>query len=132
MEGYTLSRDQLIKLVNAYLAAYNAQDSDGCARTFTPDGALFSPFGPPARGRAAIVATHSEWFAEDEEDKRLEVLEFHENGESGHCLLGWSAQVPDESEASGYRKESGVSLCVLTLVGGEVLINRLALVPDAA
>ena len=126
-----MSKDQLLKLVDAYLAAYSAQDSEGCARAFTPDGALFSPFGPPAKGRAAIAATHSEWFAEDEEDKRLEVLEFHENGESGHCLLGWSARVPDKNETSGFRTEGGVSLCVLALKGNEVLFSRLALVPDA-
>ena len=110
MEGKTLSIDQLMQSVNAYLLAYSAQDSDGCARTFTTDGALFSPYGPPARGRKSIAATHLEWFGENEEDKRLEVLEFNENGESGHCVLGWSARVPDANEASGFRTVSGVSL----------------------
>jgi ketosteroid isomerase-like protein len=132
VEGETLSKDQLMQLVNAYLVAYSAKDSDGCARTFTPDGALFSPYGPPARGRKAIAATHLEWFDENEEDKHLEVLEFNENGESGSCLLGWSARVPDANGARGFRTVSGVSLCVLTLTGNEVLFSRLALVPDAA
>ena len=127
-----MTKEQLMQSVNAYMAAYSAKDSNGCARIFTSDGALFSPYGPPARGREAIAATHLEWFAENEEDKRLEVLEFHENGESGSCLLGWSARFPDANEASGFRTESGVSLCVLTLTDNKVLFSRLALVPDAA
>ena len=83
-----MSKGQLIELVDAYLVAYRAQDADGCARTFTEDGALFSPYGPPARGRAAIAATHMEWFTEVEEGKRLEVLEFNRDGASGYCWAG--------------------------------------------
>ena len=126
-----MSIDRLKMLVDAYLTAYIAQDPDGCARTFTPEGALFSPFGPAARGRAAIAATHAEWFTEVEEDKHLEVLEFHENGENGHCLLGWSSRVPDESDANGFRIERGISLSVLIITDRGVLFDRMALVPDA-
>jgi ketosteroid isomerase-like protein len=126
-----MSKEKLLKLVSSYLLAYSTQDSEGCSRAFTLDGALFSPYGPPARGRQAIAATHSEWFAEEEEDKRLEVLEFHQIGDSAHCLLGWSARVPNENEENGFSVASGVSLCVLTVEGDEVLFNRLALVPDA-
>jgi ketosteroid isomerase-like protein len=118
-------------VVGEYLRAYIAQDADGCARTFTPDGALFSPFGPPAIGRAAIAATHSDWFALEESDKRLEIQEFYESGESGHCLLRWSARIPDGGEASGFCVARGMSLAVLKLTGGEILFSRMALVPDA-
>ena len=124
-----MSKEILLNLVSSYFSAYSTQDSEGCSRAFTADGALFSPYGPPARGRQAIAATHSEWFAEKEEDKRLEVLEFHQIGDSAHCLLGWSARVPNEE--NGFSVASGVSLCVLTVEGDEVLFNRLALVPDA-
>lgn len=124
-----MSKEKLLKLISSYLSAYSKQDSEGCSRAFTPDGALFSPYGPPARGRQAIAATHSEWFAEEEEDKHLEVLEFHQIGDSAHCLLGWSARVPNEE--GGFSVASGVSLCILTVEGDEVLFNRLALVPDA-
>ena len=120
-----------MKLVDAYLAAYRAQDADGCARAFTMDSALFSPFGPPARGRAAIAKAHSEWFTFQEEDKRLEVSEFCENGKSGHCLLSWSGRVPNKEEPSGFSTESGLSLCVLKLTDDEILFHRLALVPDS-
>jgi ketosteroid isomerase-like protein len=120
--------DRLTRLVSGYLEAYAARDSDACARCFTPEGALFSPFGPPAEGRAAIAATHGEWFASKEEDKRLEVLECHMEGALGHCVLHWSGRVPDEE--SGHRLESGYSLCVLKATEGGLLFHRLALVPD--
>ena len=126
-----MSKDDLMKLVRSYLAAYSARDARSCSRAFTQDGALFSPYGPPARGHEAIATTHSEWFAENEEDKCLDVLEFHQTGDSGHCLLGWSARIPDENEAGGFRVASGVSLCVLAVEGDAVLFRRLALVPDA-
>ena len=125
-----MSKDHLVELIGTYLAAYRAQDADGCARAFTVDGALLSPFGPPARGREAIATTHSEWFTLPEEDKRLEVVEFHDNGESGHCLLRWSARVPNKDDPSGFTTESGLSLCVLTAPGDEMLFHRLALIPD--
>ena len=125
-----MTQDDLEALAAAYLSAYIAQDAEGCARTFTKEGALFSPFGPEARGRPAVAATHSEWFAEKEEDKRLEVVEFSGNGTSGHCLLAWSARVPDETEAGATRRVGGVSLCVLKMTGEGLLFDRLALVPD--
>ena len=125
-----MSKEKLMNLVGSYLSAYSTQDSEGCARAFTPNGVLFSPYGPPARGRQAIAETHSEWFAEEEDDKCLEVLEFHQAGDSGHCLLGWSARVPDENEENGFKVASGVSLCILTVEDDEILFNRLALVPN--
>lgn len=126
-----MSKEKLLKLVSSYLSAYSTQDSEGCSRAFTTDGALFSPYGPHARGRKAIAAIHLEWFAEKEEDKCLEVLEFHQIEDSAHCLLGWSARVPNKNEEAGFSIARGVSLCVLTVEGDEVLFNRLALVPDA-
>ncbi|MFT4729043.1 MAG: ketosteroid isomerase-like protein [Granulosicoccus sp.] len=130
LENNTMSKEKLLKLVSSYLSAYSRQDSEGCSQAFTPYGALFSPYGPQARGRKAIAATHLEWFVEKEEDKCIEVLEFHQIGDSAHCLLGWSARVPNENEETGFNVARGVSLCVLTEEGDEVLFHRLALVPD--
>ena len=127
-----MANAQLTGLVNSYLAAYSTQDAEGCARAFTVDGALISPFGPPARGRAAIAATYSDWFTVPEQDKRLDILEFQRQGNMGFCLLAWSARVPDEGRADATRVESGLSLCVLDVRGGEMLFSRLALVPDPA
>lgn len=123
-------KDKLQALVDAYLAAYQNEDADGCALMFTPDGVLYSPFGPPVTGRAAIAAEHREWFTEREEDKRLEVVEYQRKGEGGHCVLGWSANVPDDQGPGGKRTTSGVSLCVLVHGDDDVLVSRLALVPD--
>ena len=126
-----MSKDKLLQLVTAYLEAYSQKDADGCARAFTSDGASFSPYGPPATGRQAIADTHKKWFEEPEEDKQIEVLEFELEGESGFCLLRWSAKVPDETDASGYSITAGVSLCVLKLEENELLFSRLALVPES-
>lgn len=127
-----MPEDRLAELVQAYLVAYLAKDAAGCAACFTPGGALFSPFGPPARGHAAIAATHGAWFEEEEQDKRLDILEYHLEGALGHCLLRWSALVPDEKAVSGHRPESGFSLCVLKATDNGLLFERLALVPDPA
>lgn len=127
-----VSMEGLVKLLDGYLAAYIAQDADGCASIFTPDAALISPFGQPARGRAAIAATHMEWFAENEQDKRIDVLEFHQHGAIGHCLLSWAARVPDEGTPGKLHDASGLSLGVLSFSDDGVLFSRMALVPDPA
>jgi len=125
-----MSQDQLQTMLDKYLAAYSDQDAVGCAATFTPDGALFSPFGPSVKGRDAIANAHREWFKANEQNKQFNVMEFHQTGELGHCLLSWSAQVPVESRTGEYTNESGISLCILDFSSGEALISRLALVPD--
>ena len=127
-----MSKDELVTLIRAYLEAYRAQDAEGCARAFATDGALYSPFDPPAQGREAIASTHSQWWTVREEDKRLELMEFHDHGESGHCLLRWSARVAQDGAPNEFKTESGLSLCVLTTAGGQVLFHRLALIPDPA
>ena len=71
-----MSKDQLNRLIDGYLTAYAACDAQGCAAIFTADGALYSPYGPPAHGHAEIAATHVKWFAENEEDKTIEVTEY--------------------------------------------------------
>ncbi|MEM7193338.1 MAG: hypothetical protein AAF402_00215 [Pseudomonadota bacterium] len=126
-----MSEHKLQQLISHYLSAYKALDSKGCAEAFTADGALFSPYGPPARGRQAIADTHTEWFAEPEEDKTLEVLEYNENEHGGYCLLGWSARVPVEGSEDKFSIASGVSLCVLSGDENELRFTRLALVPDS-
>ncbi|MEM8651737.1 MAG: hypothetical protein AAGF54_14480 [Pseudomonadota bacterium] len=125
-----MSKEGLTKLIDQYLSAYSEKDAAGCAKAFTSDGALYSPYGPPAKGSQAIAETHMEWFADPEEDKKLEMLEFQQFGESGYCLLGWSAKVPNQDTDDGYEIASGKSLCILSIQKDEVLFRRLALIPD--
>ena len=126
-----MSVEGLTELIDQYLSAYSEKDAEGCAKAFMPDGALYSPYGPPAIGSLAIADTHLEWFADPEEDKKLDLLEFQQFGESGYCLLGWSARVPDENTENGSNIASGKSLCILSIQDNKVLFKRLALVPDA-
>ena len=51
-------RDDLQSLFNIYVAAYQAGDAAACAAIFAINGELYSPYAPPARGRAAIEALH--------------------------------------------------------------------------
>ena len=46
--------DEFKTLYDTYVACYRAQDAAGCAAVFAAEAELFSPFGPPAIGRAAI------------------------------------------------------------------------------
>ena len=126
-----MSQSQLQTMLDKYLAAYSDHDAVRCAATFAPDGALFSPFGQPVKGRDAIADEHREWFKANEQNKQFGILEFQQSGELGHCLLSWSAQVPNDSSAGEFINESGISLCILDFSSGEALISRLALVPDA-
>jgi ketosteroid isomerase-like protein len=54
-----------------------------CAAIFTDDIEAFSPYAPPARGRAAIEALHSEWVKIGGEDKELRVVEAGVSGDLG-------------------------------------------------
>jgi ketosteroid isomerase-like protein len=55
-----LIREELQNL-DTMATAYRAGDAAACAAMFVPDGELYSPYAPPARGRAAIEALHHIW-----------------------------------------------------------------------
>lgn len=108
---------EIQSLMDIYLKAYRARDAAGCASVYVPDCALYSPFGPPAIGRAALRATHEEWFAEEEENKALKVLEAHSDGALAYCLAEYSADVRD---VNGHvQRESGANLSILVRQNGE-------------
>ena len=96
-------KDDCQKLLDRYLACYRAGDAEGCAAVFTEDAQMFSPFGPPALGRAAIASQHVDWVREGAEDKQVTVLDAGANGDLGWCLASFS------EGATG----AGVSLNVL-------------------
>ncbi|SMX38400.1 YybH family protein [Maliponia aquimaris] len=92
-------------LIDLYVAAYRVGDAEGCAALFTADAELYSPFGPPARGRQAIAETHAEWTSEGAGTgaKTMTVLSAGRSGDMAWCLVGFA-----EGAAGG-----GVSLNVL-------------------
>ena len=97
-------RDELQTLWDAYTAAYRAGDAAGCAAVFVPDGAVYSPYSPPAHGRPAIEVLHREWTQVAGGEKQLTVLDA---GSSG--ALAWSLTAYSEGDPA----EDGTSLSVL-------------------
>jgi len=90
-------------LMNRMASAYVAGDAAACAALFVPMGELYSPFAPPARGRAAIEALHRIW-TEGVEEKRLDVVDAGCAGD-----LAWCHATYSEGDPAG----SGRSLSVL-------------------
>ena len=68
-------RDDLQKLFDLYAAAYQAGDATACATMFALNGELYSPYAPPARGRAAIEALHQVWTQEGGSSKHVIVID---------------------------------------------------------
>ncbi len=115
-------------LFDTYVAAYETGNAEGCAAIYTEDGQVHSPFGPPAVGRAAIAATHAEWFTEGEENKSVIVHEAEASGDLAYCLAAYNADVPQLDGPP--RREAGVSLNTLRRQAvGSYLIAVTTLVP---
>ncbi|MEO1112531.1 MAG: nuclear transport factor 2 family protein [Pseudomonadota bacterium] len=111
-------------LFNTYAKRYRTLDAPGCAALFSPDAELFSPYGPPAVGRAAIEAAHLDWFDEAAGTKTIKVVSAGSAGDLGWCLAYFS----EGSDGQG------TSLNVLQRqAGGNWLILRCSLneVPEA-
>lgn len=82
-------KKQCQKLLDQYVSFYRAGDAAGCAMVYTPEAELYSPFGPPAIGRAAIEATHDEWVKEGAEGKEIQVVSAGCSGDLGWCIAGF-------------------------------------------
>lgn len=83
-------RDDLQYLLNIYATAYRAGDSAACAAMFALNGELYSPYAPPARGRAAIEALHKVWTQEGGGGKQLIVVDAGGSGDLAWCLVTFS------------------------------------------
>lgn len=90
------ARALLQQVFDDYLVAYAAHDPAACAAAYTRDGQIFSPYGPPVTGTAAITATHVAWFAEGETDKKMTILEARADGDVAFCSAIYSAEIPTE------------------------------------
>ena len=92
-----LIRDDLQNLFNIYAAAYRAGDATTCAAMFALNGELYSPYAPPARGRAAIEALHKVWTQERGGGKQLIVIDAGGSDDLAWCLATFSeGQVTDD------------------------------------
>ena len=81
-------------VIDRDLAAYEAEDAEGCAAFCAEGGEIVSSFGPPAQGRPEIAALHRGWFAEGETDKVMTVTRAGIDGASGYCRMRYAAEVP--------------------------------------
>lgn len=102
--------------------AYRAADAAACASMWTENGAIYSPFGPPLMGRAAIEAAHREWTAGGAgEDKILQVVDVAADGGMAWCLVRYAE--PGESGTSLNvleRQADGTWLIRLTSLNADV------------
>ncbi|MER8368038.1 nuclear transport factor 2 family protein [Mesorhizobium sp. M1378] len=87
-------REELQDLYDRYAAAYTAGDASTCAAVFAPNGELFSPYAPPARGREAIEALHKVWTRNPVGNKQLIVLDAGASGDVAWCLATYSEGLP--------------------------------------
>jgi len=78
------------KLLDQYVSYYRSGDAVGCASVYTVEAELYSPFGPPAIGRAAIKVTHEEWFEEGADNKQIKVMSAGCSGDLGWCVACFS------------------------------------------
>jgi ketosteroid isomerase-like protein len=83
-------REELQRIYDTYGDAYRSQDAAGCAAVFTEDGAVYSPYSPPAIGREAVQALHVVWTQLGGEDKRLTVIDAGCSGHLAWCLTAYS------------------------------------------
>jgi ketosteroid isomerase-like protein len=84
--------DELQALLDHWLACYARGDIEGAVACFAPDGAIHSPYGPPAVGHAALMRLHASWLADDETDKRIVVREARGSGDVAYCVADYSTE----------------------------------------
>jgi ketosteroid isomerase-like protein len=82
--------DELQRVYDSYAAAYRAKDAARCAAVFTPNGAVYSPYGPPALGREAVAALHADWVQLEGHGKKLTIIEAGGSGDLAWCLAAYS------------------------------------------
>ena len=109
-------RDDMQALMSGYLDAYRDKDASRCAAIFAGDAVIHSPFGPPIRGRDAIMAAHRDWFGLGEENKRIDILDCAASGDQAYCLVAYSADIRGEDGVPV--KEAGTNLNVLVREAG--------------
>jgi len=98
-------------LIDRYLEGYERHDAQACASQYAQNGKVFSHWGAPATGIDAIRALHEDWFLEGESDKVMAVFDARAVGDTGYCLVRYSANLP--GEAGGLRRVFGSSLNTL-------------------
>ncbi len=100
--------EQMQAMFDDWEANYSRGDVEASVVAYTEDGAIYSPYGPAAVGRAAIRETHKEWLAAGEMNKKIEVLDARGEGRLAYCLAAYSGDF--EQDDGSIVTESGISL----------------------
>ena len=109
-------------VMESYNTAYRACDAGGCAAVYASEATIYSPFGPPLKGREAITAAHEIWFASGEKNKRIDILDCAACGDLGYCLIAYSASVTEDD--GSVRQEAGTNLLAMVREGGSWRIRH--------
>lgn len=109
-------------MMAGYVAAFEAKDAAGCAEIYAQDTAIYSPFGPPVIGRAAISAEHHDWFKPGEENKRVDIIDCTASDDLGYCLIAYPADVTDDDGT--VRQEVVTNLCAMVRQSGTWQITQ--------
>jgi ketosteroid isomerase-like protein len=99
-------QDELQRVYDAYATAYRMKDAAGCAAVFTEDGEVWSPYAPPARGRAAVEALHSVWTQLGGEDKQLSVVAAGSSGDLAWCLTAYSDATESGTSLNVFQRQA--------------------------
>jgi len=120
-------REQLQSVYDAYATAYRNKDPAGCAAVFTRDGEVFSPYAPPARGRAAIEILHSEW-VDIGDNKELRILDAGFSGDLAWCLTAYSDTMEAGTSLNVFQRQTDggwlIRACSLNQLRGETEPSR--------
>ena len=83
-------------IIDRYVDAYNRHDLVAIGAIFTDTASVYSPYGPPAMGHAAIMRAHTDWFAANEQNKRMKVISAQATGDLAYCCLLYTSDAADE------------------------------------
>lgn len=82
-------------LLDSWFDAYATQDVARCVDAYTDEAIIVHPYGPPARGRAAIERLHREWCdAEAGVKKTYELVECDGSGDWAYCVNTYCGRRP--------------------------------------
>ena len=81
--------DELHGWLEHMARSYAVGDAAACARMFSEDAMLHSPFAPPAHGRAEIEILHRDW-TRTATAKRFDILSFGGSGDLAWVLARFS------------------------------------------
>ena len=101
---------ELDALMALWLQAFSRGDIEACTDLYTENGAIYSPYGPAAIGREAIMQTQQAWFDAGETNKKLEIVNAGGDGDTAYCVTSYSGDYPTGD--GSYHTESGKALNV--------------------